>query len=90
MTPFDLLILVLATWYVDHAVINTHGPFNVFATLRGRFRLGGLTTCMVCAAPWIAAVLYLVARTPLQPLVVLLAIAGGALMLGSYSGATHS
>lgn len=90
MTPFDLLILALATWYLAHALTKTRGPFNLFATLRGRFHLGGLTSCPVCAAPWMAGALFLLGDTPLQPLVVVLAIAGGALMLGSYSGASHS
>lgn len=86
----DLLILALATWYIAHAVVNTHGPFNAFATLRGRFPLGGLLTCTVCLSLWIALLLWLIWQTPAQPIVYVPALAGAALMLGSYSGASHS
>ena len=89
MTPLDLLILVLATWYLAYALTKTHGPFHVFATLRGRFSFGGLTTCMHCAAPWIAGLLWLLWLTPLHPVVYALAVAGAALMLGSWTGASH-
>jgi len=61
----------------------------VFVTLRRRLPLGGLTECIICLAPWCAALLFLLERTPAAPLVWVLAIAGGALMLGSYTGATQ-
>ena len=94
MTPFDLLILALATWYSAYAVSKTSGPFNVMGRFRSRFPFGMRDAqgyyCIVCAAPWIAGALFLVACTPLQPIVVVLAVAGAALMLGAYSGASHS
>ena len=91
MTPIDLLVLALATWYVAFVVTNPNinGPFGLLAAFRGRFSLGGLTHCKVCFAPWAAGALYLLSLTPLQPFVVVLAIAGAALMLGAYSGAGH-
>lgn len=86
----DLLTLALATWYLAYALTKTHGPFNAFENIRKRFVLGGLTTCMVCASVWIAGALYLLWLTPVQPLVYLPAIAGAALMLGSWTGANHA
>lgn len=90
MTPIDFLLLALATWYVAHAVTRTHGPFHILERLRERVKLGGLTSCPVCLAPWAAAFLWLLWATPLQPVVAVLAVAGAALMLGSYSGANHT
>lgn len=86
----DLLTLALAVWYCTYAITKSSGPFHVFVTVRQRLPLGGLTTCMVCASVWIAGALYLLWLTPVQPLVYLPAIAGAALMLGSYTGANHA
>lgn len=90
LSPPDLLLIALATWYLAYVVTKTSGPFEMMGRFRFRFPLGGLTACIVCAAPWLAAALYLLYRTPLQPIVVVLALAGAALMLGSFSGASHS
>lgn len=89
LNPLDLATLALATWYLAYALTKTSGPFHLFALLRERVSLGGLTTCIVCASPWIAGGLYLLWLTPLQPIVVILAVAGLALMAGSYTGANH-
>lgn len=85
MTPFDLLRLALATWYVAYVVTKSDGPFKVFAFIRQHLPLGGLTTCIICLSVWAAAALYLL--IPFAPGVLdVLAIAGGALMLHAYSG----
>lgn len=86
MNPSDLLILVLATLYFAYALTKTHGPFGVFETVRAKVPLGGLTTCLVCAAFWVAVVFYLLWITPLQPLVYIFAAAGGAVVVGHYVG----
>ena len=90
----DLLILALATWYSAHTVSKTSGPFNVMGRFRSRVSFGMRDAqgyyCMVCAVPWIAGALYLLWQSPVQPVVVVLAVAGAALMLGSYSGANHT
>jgi hypothetical protein len=86
----DLLILALATWWFTHAVVKTHGPFHIFERFRARFPLGGLTTCMHCAAVWVALLLWLIWQTPAQPVVYFPAVAGAALMLGTYTGAAHA
>jgi hypothetical protein len=85
MTPFDLLRIALATWYVAYVVTSTSGPFKVFAFIRAHLPLGGLTTCIICLSIWAAAALYLL--NPFAPVVIdALAIAGAALMLHAYSG----
>lgn len=89
MTPTDFLVLALATAYSAHVISSTDGPFGVFASVRERLPLGGLTTCIYCLAPWCAGALWLVSLTPLAPLVTLLAIAGAALMLTAWTGMRH-
>lgn len=34
MTPFDLLKLAAATWYLSYALVSTHGVFGMFDKLR--------------------------------------------------------
>jgi hypothetical protein len=89
VTPFDLLILSLATWRLAFFITKEDGPFHLAAKLRQRFPLGGLTNCIKCASFWCAALLMLLTLTALKPLVLALAISGGALMLASYTGANH-
>lgn len=89
LTTADFLIIVVATWYAAHAVTGTSGPFALFVRLRRALPLGGLVSCIVCFAPWAALVLWALYLTPARPAVVVLAIAGAALMLGAWTGARH-
>jgi len=90
MNALDLLILAAATAYVAFVVTSKDGPFRVFARLRAALPLGGLMACVWCLAVWVAAALYLAwISVVLQPVVIILAIAGIALMLASYSGVQH-
>lgn len=82
----DLLILALATLYLSFALTKTHGAFGMFAWIRQRLPLGGATSCIVCAAFWMALAMYIVWLTPLRPLVDVLALAGGATMAAYYVG----
>ena len=88
----DLIIIALATLYLAHAFVNTHGPFHAFERLRnwrdGRWH-GGLLSCTTCAAIWIAALMYVLLPTPLAPVVYISAAAGGAVALTAYSGVAH-
>lgn len=34
MTPFQFVMLCAATWYLSHALVNTHGAFGMFDKLR--------------------------------------------------------
>ena len=89
MGALDLLILAIATWRVSYLVTKEDAPFRLAARLRERHPLGGLTTCIYCASAWAAIALYVLWWTPLQPMVTITAIAGGAMMLMTFTGANH-
>lgn len=89
MQPLDLLLIALSSFYVAYAVSSTHGPFNAFATLRQRVPLGGLTQCMVCLSPWVAALAYYLLTTPAAWLVWIFAGAGLSVFAWRYTGAEH-
>lgn len=86
ITLLDFLILSAATLYLSYALTKTHGPFHLFEKTRERFPLGGLTTCIVCSAPWIAAVCYGLLLTPLKIVVYAAAVAGLAMFAAFYNG----
>lgn len=92
MTPIDFIIIALATLYLAHAVVNTHGPFHAFERLRnwrGGTWHGGLLSCTTCAAVWLALLMYALLTTPLAPVVYICAAAGGAVAITAYSGVAH-
>jgi hypothetical protein len=89
MQPLDLLIMILAVWRISHMISREDGPFCVFKRLREKLPLGGLTACIYCLSVWIAAALYLLWFTAFQPVIPIFALSAGALMLGSYTGASH-
>lgn len=89
MQPLDLLLIALATFYTAYAVSATHGPWNVFDGLRTRVPLGGLTKCLVCLSPWLAALFYVLMFTPLYVAVDVLAIAGASVLVWRYTGADN-
>lgn len=86
MQPFDLLLIALAAFYVAYAISSTHGPFRAFEQLRTRIPLGGLTACIVCLAPWLAAAFYVLLSTPAAWLVWILAGAGGSVFVYRWTG----
>lgn len=86
MSILDLLTLALATLYLSYALTKTHGPFGVFSAIRQRASLGGLTSCIVCAAFWLALAFYALWLTPLKPIVEVFAVAGGMVALAQYTG----
>lgn len=79
----DLILIALATWYVSYSLTSTHGPYNVFSTLRNKLPHGGLLDCPVCLSFWAALILLLV---PMGIVVQALALAGGAMLLHGWSG----
>lgn len=89
MSTLDVVILMLATWRLSHLIAREDGPFHILKRLRERLPLEGLTACIFCVSVWTAAGLYMVWFTPFQPIILILAISAGALMLGSYTGASH-
>lgn len=88
MTPYDLLLLALATWYTAYVVVQLDGPFTVFKRIRPRTR--GLTGCIYCFAPYAAVLWLLIWYTPVKPLIYPFALAGAALMLHRYTGGMHT
>lgn len=60
MTPFRLVEIALAAWYLAFAISTSSGPFHIFEAVRKYLPLGGLTSCIICLAPWMALVLWLV------------------------------
>ncbi len=89
MSPLDLLLLALATFYASYALSSTHGPFGAFEWLRGHLPLGGAMACLVCLSVWLAAVFYLLLPTPLYPVIAILALAGASVLLYRYTGGAH-
>lgn len=85
----DFLILAVAAWRLAYLVTTEKAPFNLAVLFRSKFPLGGLTTCLKCASVWTAAACYALWLTPLQPLVIVAAVSGAALMLSSYTGSNH-
>lgn len=89
LSPFEFVIVALATWRAAHLLVKEDAPFRLMARLRERTTLGGLLSCMKCASVWTAALMLALWFTPLQPMVWLFAVSGAALMLASYSGVNH-
>ncbi len=87
--PFEFVVIALAALYLSHMLTSKAGPFNVFATIRRVFPLGGLTTCLYCSLFWIGITFYLLWKTPLQPIVECFGVAGGAMFVYRYTGASH-
>lgn len=86
MSPLDLLILSLATFYAAYVLVNTDGPFHYFNWLRRNVLHGGLLTCIYCAAIWLFAVFYILWISPLQIICYGFAGAGAAMLLYRYTG----
>jgi hypothetical protein len=89
-SAFDLIVLALATMYAAHAITSTDGPFFVFLKLRERTRhvLKGLLDCIVCTAFWVALVLLLLYGIA-PGFIWVLAVAGAALAVRTYTGVKH-
>lgn len=88
MTPLDLLILSLATWRLARLLTKEDAPYQLMTRFRARFHLAVLD-CIYCTSIWCAIALYLLWQTPAAPIVIVLAISGGAMMLFRYTGGDH-
>ncbi len=86
MTSLNLLVLALATFYTSYAISATRGPWHIFSWLRTHLPLGGLTTCLVCISPWLAALFYVLLLTPLAVIVYVLSAGGASVLLWRYTG----
>lgn len=90
MSWLDYVIIALATWRLAYFIAREDGPWLIAQRIRARFPLGGLTSCLYCASFWTGALAFGLWLTPLQPIVVILALSGAALMLASYTGVNHA
>lgn len=86
MSPFDFALITLSTLYCGYTVSSTAGPFDVFATLRKRLPLGGLTACPKCLLPWVAVVMVVLWELNVFAVLWVLASAGAGLVLMFYVG----
>lgn len=86
MSLTDLLVLAAAALYVAYAIGWSHGPGGVFAWIREHMPLGGATACPFCLSFWAALGLWLIWQTPVQPFIYVLAAAGLAAAVGTYTG----
>lgn len=84
----SLLFLALATWRVSYMLTTESLPFHIGTTLRKRFPLGGLSTCIYCMSVWVAGVMLILWTLDGAWYVIVywFAISGGMLMLRSYTG----
>lgn len=96
MTAADFLILSLACWRAAFLVSHDQMPFGYVRDwshrqTEGRF-IGLIVllyyglSCIRCMSVWAAILTFLLWFTPLQPIVYIAAISGGALMLHKYTG----
>lgn len=86
MSLSDLLVLSLASCYWAFVLTKKPGPFDLFQKLRDRTTIGGLLLCPPCLVLWVSGLCWLILMTPFEPLVVISAAAGGACLLGYYTG----
>jgi len=86
---FTAVEISAATFYLSYVLAYTDGPANLFTGIR-HGALGGLTKCIYCLAPWIAAIMVLMSLTFLNVVVEVFAIAGAAMLLYRYTGASHT
>ena len=89
LSLLDFLILALATWRTAHLAVNEDAPFRLMARIRARWMFGGALNCVYCMSIWTAALMLALWLTPLQPVVIVAAVSGAALMLRSYTGVNH-
>lgn len=88
LTWFDFVLLFSASFSLAEMISRESGPWGIFTRFRARFPLGGLTSCVKCTVRWIAIGLFIIHLfTPILSWV--LAISGAALLIRSYTGASH-
>lgn len=83
MTPFELLVLALATWRLAFMLTVENGPLRIFARFRRITTLGGLLECIFCTSVW-AALLLTVAVVGRLDLVAVLAVSAGSVLIDRY------
>lgn len=87
-TWLDLAAMGFAVLYIAQIVTALDGPDGIFLRWRNRKALGGLTTCIWCTSPYVAAVIFC-AYWFVPGLVWPFSLAGLALALRTYTGVIH-
>ncbi len=86
MTLADLAIVALAACYWAFVLPKKSGPYALFDRIRARTTIGGLLLCPPCLVFWMAVIMWLLIQTDARPIVWVSAAAGGATLLGYYTG----
>jgi hypothetical protein len=85
---FSFLVVALAGLRLAYMLTVEAMPFNIGTTLRARFPVGGLTSCIKCASIWTSALMlglwYL--DGAFYVIVYVFAISGAGLVIRSFSG----
>lgn len=89
MPPLDILLWFLSTFYLSHAITNTSGPFQAFSWARTHIPHGGLLSCIVCIAPYIAALLLLSYQFT-SIIIYICAAAGASVLAYRWTGGAHT
>lgn len=85
LNAVDAIALGLSTFYLAFVMTRTHGPFNVFKSVRERWPLGGLTTCMYCLCVWVALFMWLILQI-WPPGLYIIAASGASAGMYRYTG----
>lgn len=87
MSPLDILLIALASFYAAYVITATGGPFHLFAELRTRVHIGAFT-CFVCCVFWCSLMFYLISLI-YQPVTMVFAGAGATLLAYRYTGGSR-
>jgi len=96
MTIEDLIYAALATCYCVFLFTAKRGPFDIFSKARAWIRaklplvLAEHLTCPTCLALSLGAAFFLLALSPLNFVVKIIAVAGAVLVLHGMAGYWHS
>lgn len=85
---FSFLVVALAGLRLAYAITTEDLPFHIGTTLRARFPLGGLTSCIKCASIWTSGAMLLLwyADGVFYIIVYIFALSGFGLVIRSYTG----
>lgn len=88
-TPFDLIVLALATWRIAYLLVKEAAPFDIMTRIRSYTTLGGMLDCIYCASVWVSIAVYIALQTSLSHVVYIAAVSGLAMLLWRYTGGSH-
>lgn len=88
LDAFSFTVIALAGLRLAYAITQEDLPFHIGTTLRARFPLGGLTSCIKCASIWTSALMLLVwyLDGAWYVVVYVFALSGAGLVIRSFTG----